>query len=49
MNGLGGDWDRKLWEAHNAGAGGLAKELDKPLTRPDVLNDWNPSMPDKRL
>ena len=46
-NGLGGDWDRKLWEAHNAGAGGLAEELDKPLTRPDVLNDWNPSMPDE--
>jgi len=46
-NGLGGDWDRKLWEAHSAGAGGLAEELDKPLTRPDVLNDWNPSMPDE--
>jgi hypothetical protein len=38
-NGLGGDWDRKLWETHSAGAGGLAEELDKPLTRPDVLND----------
>ena len=46
-NGLGGDWDKKLWEAHSAGAGGLAEELDKPLTRPDVLNDWNPSMPDE--
>jgi hexaprenyl-diphosphate synthase len=46
-NGLGGDWDRKLWEAHSVGAGGLAKKLDKPLTRPDVLNDWNPSMPDE--
>ena len=46
-NGLGGDWDRKLWEAHSPGAGGLADELDKPLTRPDVLNDWNPSMPDE--
>ena len=21
-------------------------ELDRPLTRPDVLNDWNPNMPD---
>ena len=31
----------------SAGAGGLAEELDKPLTRPDVLNDWNPSMPDE--
>ncbi|KIM43429.1 hypothetical protein M413DRAFT_443370 [Hebeloma cylindrosporum] len=46
-NGLGGDWDRKLWEAQSAGAGGRAEELDKPLTRPDVLNDWNPSMPDE--
>jgi len=38
-NGLGGDWDRKFWEAHNAGAGGREEELDKSLTRPDVLND----------
>jgi len=46
-NGLGGDWDRKLWESHSTGAGGRAEELNKPLTRPDVLNDWNPSMPDE--
>ncbi|KAH6869016.1 decaprenyl-diphosphate synthase subunit 1 [Coprinopsis sp. MPI-PUGE-AT-0042] len=45
-NGLGSDWSKKLWEAQNAGGGGLASELDEPLTRPDVLNDWNPSMPD---
>ncbi|PPQ97207.1 hypothetical protein CVT26_000736 [Gymnopilus dilepis] len=44
-NGLGGDWSRKLWEAECEHAGGRADELDKPLTRPDVLNDWNPSMP----
>ena len=44
-NGLGRDWSRKLWEAECEGAGGRAGELDQPLTRPDVLNDWNPSMP----
>ncbi|KAF9463746.1 terpenoid synthase [Collybia nuda] len=46
-NGLGRRWDRKLWEAQAEGAGGRAEELDRPLTRPDVLNDWNPSMPNK--
>lgn len=46
-NGLGRRWDRKLWEAQTEGAGGRAEELDRSLTRPDVLNDWNPSMPDK--
>jgi hexaprenyl-diphosphate synthase len=38
---------QKLWEAHNAGAGGRAEELNKSLTRPDVLNDWNPNMPEE--
>ncbi|TFK32303.1 isoprenoid synthase domain-containing protein [Crucibulum laeve] len=41
-NGLGGDWGKKLWEAEQGGAG-----LDTPFTRPDVLNDWNPSMPEE--
>lgn len=45
-NGLGRQWDRKLWEATCEGAGGAKDELDRPLTRPDVLNDWNPSMPE---
>lgn len=45
-NGLGTDWDLKKWAAKCEGAGGLAEELDSPLSRPDVLNDWNPSMPD---
>jgi hexaprenyl-diphosphate synthase len=45
-NGLGTDWDRKKWAAECEGAGGRAEELDRPLSRPDVLNDWNPSMPD---
>ncbi|CAA7263634.1 unnamed protein product [Cyclocybe aegerita] len=44
-NGLGGNWSRKLWESECEGAGGTAEELNRPLTRPDVLNDWNPSMP----
>lgn len=44
-NGLGSDWSRKLWEAESEGAGGREAELDLPLSRPDVLNDWNPNMP----
>jgi len=38
-NGLGGDWSRKLSESRGQ------EDLNRPLTRPDVLNDWNPSMP----
>ncbi|KAI0081152.1 terpenoid synthase [Panus rudis PR-1116 ss-1] len=45
-NGLGRGWNEKLWAAECEGAGGRATELDRPLTRPDVLNDWNPNMPD---
>lgn len=45
-NGLGTDWHLKKWAAECEGAGGRAEELDRPLSRPDVLNDWNPSMPD---
>ena len=45
-NGLGANWSRKLWESQCPGAGGRAEELNQPLTRPDVLNDWNPQMPD---
>ncbi|KAF8623772.1 hypothetical protein AX15_006213 [Amanita polypyramis BW_CC] len=44
-NGLGSQWDRKLWESSHKGAGGHAGELDVPMTRPDVLNDWNPNLP----
>ena len=40
-NGLGRKWDQKLWEAKRDGEDGL----DRPLSRPDVLNDWNPSLP----
>ncbi|KAI0271490.1 terpenoid synthase [Gloeopeniophorella convolvens] len=45
-NGLGRDWDLKKWAAECEGASGRGDELDRPLSRPDVLNDWNPSMPD---
>ncbi|KAG6908462.1 hypothetical protein DXG01_004545 [Tephrocybe rancida] len=44
-NGLGRHWEDKLWDAQTGGAGGRAEELDWPLTRPDILNDWNPSKP----
>ncbi|KAG6807705.1 hypothetical protein H0H92_006655, partial [Tricholoma furcatifolium] len=44
-NGLGKQWERKFWEAQTHGAGGRNEELDWPLTRPDFLNDWNPSKP----
>ncbi|EIM92377.1 terpenoid synthase [Stereum hirsutum FP-91666 SS1] len=45
-NGLGRDWELKKWAAECEGARGRAEELDQPLSRPDVLNDWNPNMPD---
>lgn len=45
-NGLGRDWRIKRWQAECEGAGGRAQELDMPLSRADVLNDWNPNMPD---
>lgn len=45
-NGLGNDWYLKRWAAECEGAGGRTEELDRPLTRADVLNDWNPNMPD---
>ncbi|KAJ7508672.1 terpenoid synthase [Mycena galericulata] len=45
-NGLGAGWREKRWAAECEGAGGRAEELDRPLARADVLNDWNPSMPD---
>ena len=44
-NGLGSQWDKKLWESRREGAGGRLGELDIPITRPDVLNDWNPNLP----
>lgn len=45
-NGLGRGWPAKKWAAECEGARGRSQELDSTLTRPDVLNDWNPNMPD---
>ncbi|OJA12380.1 hypothetical protein AZE42_07543 [Rhizopogon vesiculosus] len=43
-NGLGEGFPEVKWAADNAKA--RQQELDAPLTRKDVLCDWNPSMPD---
>lgn len=43
-NGLGQGFPEVQWAADNAKA--RQQELDAPLTRKDVLCDWNPSMPD---
>jgi len=45
-NGLGREWTHKLLRSQEEGPGGRLEELDKALTRPDVLNDFNPSKPD---
>lgn len=45
-NGLGRGWNLKSWAAECEGAGGMTEELNAPLSRPDVLNDWNPNMPE---
>jgi len=41
-NGLGKDWQIKLWESTHPGGGG---ELDIPLSPPDILMDYNPQFP----
>ncbi|KAF8131628.1 isoprenoid synthase domain-containing protein [Boletus edulis] len=43
-NGLGSHFPLKLWFAEHSRLS--AEQLDAPLSRPDVLNDYNPSMPD---
>ena len=56
-NGLGRGWDEKWWAAgwegvardakdKERGWGATTEELDQPLSRADVLCDWNPNMPD---
>jgi len=40
-NGLGGRWEDKRSEASEERA-----DLDWPLSRPDILTDWNPNMPE---
>lgn len=46
-NGLGRDWPLKKWASEQACPGGRAENLDEPLSRADVLNDWNPWKQDK--
>ncbi|KAI9570142.1 terpenoid synthase [Boletus coccyginus] len=43
-NGLGSHFPLKLWHAEHSRL--TAEQLDAPLSRPDILNDFNPSMPD---
>ena len=43
-NGLGSNFPLKLWSANHSRLS--SEQLDAPLSRPDVLNDFNPSMPD---
>jgi hexaprenyl-diphosphate synthase len=43
-NGLGAHFPLRLWAAEHARL--TPEQLDAPLSRPDVLNDFNPSMPD---
>ncbi|KII93947.1 hypothetical protein PLICRDRAFT_49942 [Plicaturopsis crispa FD-325 SS-3] len=43
-NGHGQGWNAKHWASECEG--GRGEELDRPLNRSDVLNDWNPNMPD---
>ncbi|KAG1738681.1 isoprenoid synthase domain-containing protein [Suillus paluster] len=43
-NGLGAEFPQVQWAADHSRA--HQQELDAPLTRKDVLCDWNPSMPD---
>ncbi|CAG7854148.1 Probable hexaprenyl pyrophosphate synthase, mitochondrial Short=HPS; Flags: Precursor [Serendipita indica DSM 11827] len=45
-NGLGQGWENKRWLADVESAKGLKGGLDAPLTRSDVLNDWNPNIPE---
>ncbi|CAA7264765.1 unnamed protein product [Cyclocybe aegerita] len=45
-NGLGRNWERKHWDAACEASSGQSEELDRPLALSNVLNEWNPSMPD---
>ena len=44
-NGLGKDWQLKLWESTHSGGGGCQDELDIPFSPPDILTDYNPRFP----
>ncbi|KAJ3864868.1 isoprenoid synthase domain-containing protein [Lentinula novae-zelandiae] len=46
-NGLGKNWPFKKWASEQPRPGGRAENLDEPLSRANVLNDWNPNMQEK--
>jgi len=46
INGSGRHWEQKDWEATCQTRTRRSEEFDSPLNRSDVLNEWNPSMPD---
>lgn len=46
-NGLGQDWDQKDWEAVCDATTGRSAVFNDTLRHPDVLNEWNPTMPDE--
>jgi len=41
-NGIGKDWDLKLWESTHPGAGGCEDELDVPFSPTDIFADYSP-------
>ncbi|KAF5392570.1 hypothetical protein D9757_002258 [Collybiopsis confluens] len=45
-NGLGSEWEQKKWTAECDRVSGQNQVLDWSLTRPGVLNDLDPSMPE---
>lgn len=45
-NGVGQDWEQKHWDAAYEATSGQLEVLDRPLKLPDVLNEWNPNIPD---
>ncbi|KAJ4475077.1 isoprenoid synthase domain-containing protein [Lentinula aciculospora] len=46
-NGLGRDWPLKKWVSEQARPGGRTENLDEPLSRANILNDWNPNIQEK--
>ena len=44
-NGLGKDWQLKLWQSTRSDGGRCQDELDIPFSPPDILTDYNPRFP----
>lgn len=45
-NGLGGSWQRKIWEANYECSTGQGIRTDTALQDPSTLRDWYPTIPD---